>query len=502
MEDLRSLRMKKKLLLIELSAIEQKISLYEDETTATEVLEHESVQTQTTTVTSVPEHESVQTKAIPKQTALGKETTNPLTAEVLLKNLLKEKTTPLPQGTNSLLVNPNPPTEGLSKMTILSSVHKSEKNLDLRPDYKKALKKPADKYYVIYSGPHAGIHTDWAIVETFCKTDKVTCRGFRTEEGARLSQQVYQEEMAKPTNKKLLRPKTVKEKHRDQRFDNHQLEDIQEQQSPLSFEDFRSLWNKARAACPEDLVHEKFYTTDKKTKSIFNFIEGADARLIQQAYAAGLIDNIYPSANLLELKFLPGNMVEKIKTFRRKVLKAKDEPIYIRFTSSIPEWIHGSIFPAYHFIEVGIANNKRTISQSEPMNDLNDQLLSVLHNNRINGLRRICEKLLEILKGSKKKINYVDSHCIVTSWSFSNITPEDKICASTFGEKFFNNIMQASSETCKAFCKHAHQLFDEHQCRYCKEESTDSSNEKEEVTIEDVNTEDDKSEKDKSSSSQ
>lgn len=164
MEDLRSLRMKKKLLLIELSAIEQKISLYEDETTATEVLEHESVQTQTTTVTSVPEHESVQTKAIPKQTALGKETTNPLTAEVLLKNLLKEKTTPLPQGTNSLLVNPNPPTEGLSKMTILSSVHKPEKNLDLRPDYKKALKKPADKYYVIYSGPHAGIHTDWAIV--------------------------------------------------------------------------------------------------------------------------------------------------------------------------------------------------------------------------------------------------------------------------------------------------------------------------------------------------
>ena len=64
MEDLRSLRMKKKLLLIELSAIEQKISLYEDETTATEVLEHESVQTQTTTVTSVPEHKSVQTKAI------------------------------------------------------------------------------------------------------------------------------------------------------------------------------------------------------------------------------------------------------------------------------------------------------------------------------------------------------------------------------------------------------------------------------------------------------
>ena len=92
MEDLKTLRMKKQMLLIELSAIEQKINLYE----------------QVTTVTNVPESESSKTKAIPVQTAPGKESTNPLKAEVLLKSLIKETTTPLPNGKTSLLVNSNP----------------------------------------------------------------------------------------------------------------------------------------------------------------------------------------------------------------------------------------------------------------------------------------------------------------------------------------------------------------------------------------------------------
>lgn len=50
------------MLLIELSAIEQKINLYE----------------QVTTVTDVPKSESLATKAIPVQTTPGKETTNSL----------------------------------------------------------------------------------------------------------------------------------------------------------------------------------------------------------------------------------------------------------------------------------------------------------------------------------------------------------------------------------------------------------------------------------------
>ncbi|KAL7581902.1 hypothetical protein Lser_V15G47307 [Lactuca serriola] len=321
MEDLNTLRMKKQMLLIELSAIEQKINLYE----------------QVTTVTNVPESESSKTKAIPVQTAPGKESTNPLKADALLKSIIKETATPLPDGKTSLLVDTNPCTEGISKMTTLSPINKSVQ--EFTPDYKKALNKEAERFYVIYKGPHAGVHTDWGITETFCKVDKVTCKKFRNEASARLSLATYQDDTSK-TNQPLLRPKIhkVKEAHRDQRFD------VPNERS-----------TNARAACPEDLVHEKFFTTDKKTKSLFNFLEGSDAKLVYQAFQAGLIDNIYPSCNLQELIFFPSNMVESIKNFRKKVLKAKDNPIYIRCISSLPEWIQESTLSPYHFLEIGLS---------------------------------------------------------------------------------------------------------------------------------------------------
>ncbi|KAL4564711.1 hypothetical protein LXL04_028779 [Taraxacum kok-saghyz] len=445
MEDLKSLSMKKQMLLIELSAIEQKINLYE----------------QVTTVINVPESESSKTKAIPVQTAPGKESTNPLTAEVLLKSLIKETTTPLPNGKTSLLVNSNPCTEAISKMTILSPNNKTVQ--ELKPDYRKALDKEVEIFYVIYKGPHAGIHIDWGTTETFCKVDKVTCKKFSTEASARLSIALYQE--ASKTKTPLLRPKIQKAKveHRDQRFEVPQ--DIRHQVShpPLSLEDFRAVWNKARAACFEDLIHERFYTTDKKTKSLYNFIEGAETKLVYQAYSAGLIDNIYPSCNLQELKFFPSSLVEAIKNFRRKVLKAKDDPIYIKIISSLPEWIQEATLPPYHFLEIGLSKAKKDIEQSQPMEDKDLPFPEILHPNRISGLRRISEKIIEIILGSKKKVNYTTSHCIVVSWSFKNTGNED-LC----GAQFQKNSLEASPATRQSFCRHAEQLFEDHYCTYCE----------------------------------
>ncbi|GKA14399.1 hypothetical protein Tco_0694045 [Tanacetum coccineum] len=136
----------------------------------------------------------------------------------------------------------------------------------------------------------------------------------------------------------LLRPRIhqVKEEHKDQRLK------ITEE-TPLGFEpiiefeEFKQLWNKARAACQEDFLHERFITTDKTTKSLYNFIEGADPTLIHQAFKAGLINNIYPSNNLLELRDFPNLMINAIKNFRKKVLKAKDGLIYIKVISTIPD---------------------------------------------------------------------------------------------------------------------------------------------------------------------
>lgn len=180
-------------------------------------------------------------------------------------------------------------------MTILSPTNKSVQGL--KPDYKKALNKEAEIFCVIYKGPHAGIHTDWGITETFCKVDKVTCKKFRNETSARLSFATFNDE-ANQTKKPLLKPKVqkIKEEHKDQRFDIPNDVEYEVHNPAISFEDFRTIWSKARAACPEDLIYERFFTTDKKTKSLYNFLEVADLRLIQQAFSAGLIDNIIQAA--------------------------------------------------------------------------------------------------------------------------------------------------------------------------------------------------------------
>lgn len=445
MEDLNTLRIKKKLLLIELNALEQKISLLET---------NETSSPSSTTVTFEQEGETLKSKAIPEQTAPGKEKSNPLIADALLKSM------------NSKLININDiPAKGNSKMTILNP--SSSKNLDLIPDYKKALNKDPERFYVIYKGPRSGVYTDWGIVEKICSEDKVTCKKFRNQESANFSLATANSVIPIP-EKELLRPKALNQRilHKDQRFEipKEIKEEINNQ--TLTFRDFRDIWNKARAACSEDFLSEKFYTTDKKNKSLYNFVEGADPKLVHQAFLAGLVDNIYPSSNLQELMFFPSKMIDTIKTFRRKVLKAKNNPIFVRIISSIPDWYQQERFDPYYFIQFGLASNKKEVTVSQPMNDSDFPEEKELLQIRVNGLKRIAEKVLESLSSEDKKVNYVASNYIITSWSPKS-SNEDLKALSKFGEKFMKNNLQASQLSVELFCKHANQLFEDHACNYC-----------------------------------
>jgi hypothetical protein len=343
---------------------------------------------------------------------------------------------------------------------------------ELKPDYKKSLNKEAERFNVIYKGPHIGIHIDWGITETFCKVDKVTCKKFRNETSTRISFSTFNDE-ANQTKNPLLKQKVqkIKEDHRDQRIDIPNDVEYEVNNLAFSFEDFRTIWSKARAASPKDLIHESFFTTYKKTKSLYNFLERADPRLIQQAFSAGLIDNIYPSCNLRELKFFPTSMIETIKNFRKKVLKSKDDPIYIRVISSLPEWIQEATLAPYHYLEIGLAKAKKDIKQSRPTEEKDLPFEEILHQNHINGLRRISEKIIEIISGSKKKVT--NSHCIITSWSYGNTSNKDLERAAKFGEQFMNNNFGESNTTRQIFCRHAEQLFQDHHCNYRK--SSDST---------------------------
>ncbi|GJX55636.1 hypothetical protein Tco_0285533 [Tanacetum coccineum] len=130
------------------------------------------------------------------------------------------------------------------------------------------------------------------------------------------------------TNPIFLRPKIsqkiekIKEEHRDQRIKISEepigLEPI------IYYQEFIQLWNKARAACQDDFIHERFYTTDKPSKSLYNFVEGADSRLIYQAFRA---------------------------------------------VSSIPDWNHEENYSPYHFMEIGLAKPNKELQFSKVMED-------------------------------------------------------------------------------------------------------------------------------------
>ena len=454
MENLEQLRIKRQMLMLEMNMIEQKIAFLEA----------------TTTVTDVPESESLKTKAIPEQTAPGKETTNPLKAEVLLKSLIKVNTEPSSSSdSNSKLVNTSPSTLGKGKLINLAT-NKNMQEQVLKPDYLRAAKREEIRYYVIYKGPHSGIYTNWGEVKDICEADKVISRKFASIEQAKLDLEIYGGGPYK--NPLLLRPKIKaekkKEEHRDQRFKNSVH--IENPEPIVFFDEFRQLWNKAREACQEDFLHEKFFTTDKLTKSLFNFVEGADPILIYQSFRAGLINNIYPSNNLLELKEFPSPIVLAIKNFRKKVLKAKDSPIYIKVISSIPDWNHEENYSPYHFIEIGLASTKKELQHSTfKIDDPSRSLLDTLAKIRVQNLKRIAEQILLAISEGERRINYADSHCIITSRSFTGSTEEDNLTLQQYGLPFLKNTIEASGTTKGAFCLIAKQLFEEHSCNYCQD---------------------------------
>nr|GEW61704.1 hypothetical protein [Tanacetum cinerariifolium] len=411
MENLEQLRLKKQMLMFEINMIEQKIAFLEKATT---------------TVTDVPESESLKTEASPTQTTISKDLTNPLKAEVLLKNLLKVNTEPSSStNLNSKLVNSSPPTLGTGKLINLATNKNMQEPL-LKPDYLKAAKKKETRYYVIYKGPHSGIYTNWGEVKDICEEDKVICKKFASIEQAKLDLEIYSGGPYK--NPLLLRPKVKaekkKEEHRDQRFKNS--------------------------------VHE----------------ESADPILIYQSFRAGLINNIYPSNNLLELKMFPSPMVLAIKNFRKKVLKAKDSPIYIKVISSIPDWSHEENYSPYHFLEIGLASSKNELQPSTVKKDDPDRsLLDTLAKIRVQNLRRIAEQILHAISEGERKINYADKHCIITSRSLAGSSEEDSLVLQQYGLPFLKNTIEASDTTKGAFCTISKQLFEEHSCNYCQDKA-------------------------------
>ncbi|GJW03778.1 hypothetical protein Tco_1562634 [Tanacetum coccineum] len=360
------------MLLIQLQSVQERLRLFNNPTTAIEV----------------PEEETLKTTTSPVQTATGKDLTNPLRADALLKSINKDNTgLSSSLSLNSKLVYPSPSTFGKSKMTNLATNPLMQEPV-FKPDYLKAAKKEEERVFYCQKE-----------LRLFGEAKKAT-------------------PLLRPKINHLINNRRVAA--RDQRFPKEEpigLEPI------IYFQEFVQIWNKARSACQQDFINERFYTTDKPTKSLYNFIEGSDPQLIYQAFRAGLIDNIYPSNNLLEIKEFHSSIFEAIKRFRKNVLKAQDKKIYIKVTSSIPDWNHEENYSPYHLC------NRRAKSFK---------------------FKRISEIILQAITEENRKVNYADSHCIVISYK-NEAEKQDIQLLTQYGIPFLTNTIDAASTTKEAF---------------------------------------------------
>ncbi|XP_059447471.1 uncharacterized protein LOC132178909 [Corylus avellana] len=240
--------------------------------------------------------------------------------------------------------------------------------------------------------------------------------------------------------------------------------------------------NLARSHKGESVMEDCFYTTDKSTStgSKFNFIAGADPKMVYQTYLCGLIDNIYPHNNLVELTYFPDNFKKAIKNFRKKI-KAQDRPVFLKFYSSTLDWDEeGNELNPYHLVKIGIASEKRiveepTVLRPRPVNPY------MLHQERAMMLSQINFELKRINANSQVKVNYASPKVLMISQFPETISEADAEKVINFEQKFNDGRLDVSNKTSKLFCRHAKkQDAINHNCRHCesKELAPSTSDEK------------------------
>ncbi|KAD3640381.1 hypothetical protein E3N88_29604 [Mikania micrantha] len=135
-------------------------------------------------------------------------------------------------------------------------------------------------------------------------------------------------------------------------------EEIEEEKDFISLDELRIIWSKARSLSQDEFEIEHIYTEDKATKSLIVSCPGSSPEMVSLAFSVGLIKFIYHSPNLLEISLFFEGMKKAIKNFRKKISSARDANIFIKCTSTLPDWYQGRTFPSYHHLEFGIAKTR------------------------------------------------------------------------------------------------------------------------------------------------
>ncbi|KAI3758792.1 hypothetical protein L6452_06364 [Arctium lappa] len=183
------------------------------------------------------------------------------------------------------------------------------------------------------------------------------------------------------------------------------LEDMEDYDLDATYTGFKYLYEKGRNTTELSFVEEHYYTTDKRNISYFNFNPNTHPEFVLEAYQFGLLRMIYPSDNLLELSKFPAEIRNAVKTYKKKCLK--EEPIQ-----------------TYKYVQIGVCKDKiyapsqakDILLEKKDLQEMAEQKLPVLIN-----------KVFDIKREDKLKVNLATHYCLMTSFSTSSIS-ETKFC--------------------------------------------------------------------------
>lgn len=194
---------------------------------------------------------------------------------------------------------------------------------------------------------------------------------------------------------------------------------------------------------------------------------GADPKFVRGLYDQGLIYCIFPGRTCREVEALPMAILESARTYFG-ITRA--EQIYIRFYSTIPEFVGEEVIKAEHIVKIGIT--REPIIGNHVVQEFNEeQQLRIMTAKRALGYKIMYNELKEILRSEEIPWVYTSGKAnellIYSQSKVSQSTPKKQVI-----ESWFNVLAKAqmtmSEETAQHFC----QLMKKeimHKCDFCEE---------------------------------
>ena len=391
-------------------------------------------------VISSPSSEMNQDEANPEQTAPGKDSTNPLKAVNLPKIQNEVQTSTTLDKFSDLSLRPNGGIQ-IPNKTNEESLERLNSQMDIQNP---------KNYYVVFNGPNAGIYNNWSIASlAIIGISGVSYKRFKNFQEARISANLYTTEMMKPPIRLINTAEGLKPTYQQalKRTDkpmtvlgmkstSNLVINNEEDNGDTIYDSFQYFYELGRTATEEHFVEHRFFTSDKNNISYFNYYPNANKEMIYEAFVNGLVSNIYPSKNLLELSEFPKGIRETIRKFRTKCLKNSDKEIFVKVQSTVPFWDedYGLVKP-FHYIQIGIVKEKfYNPSKSMPVSLKKEDLQQLAFHKYAS----IMEKVLSLHKEEKIKVNYASNNCLIISQTHQKMTPEEKNALSNIQRKMMN----------------------------------------------------------------